>query len=385
MGRVGWMMGGFLGGLLIAAMALAQPTVPGDCSGDRAVTVDEILTGVSIALGNRSVDECPNFDTNTDGLVTVDEIVRAVQIALGSLPTRTPTPTAPRTLTPTATTTRTPTATATPPILEAAFCHVFDSVPLLIPDDDVGGAAHELFVEEDVRIRDLNVELNLAHPFVGDLKASLIHVDSGTEVILFDRPGLPSLHPLGCHLADVLATIDDESPRPAELACGPRLPAMSGYLEPEESLAVFDDFTTRGTWRLKVADLRREAAGAVLYWCLDVNQQVPEVIEVTCNEQVFCEVGLFERFVFHFDFVDPDGDAVEWRIRGVRDDGAEFTAGRGDLNPPAYGRTLTAEFPGFPCDDRCRTTSYTFFVEVTDAQGNVSVPSTVQVTVRGNI
>jgi hypothetical protein len=53
----------------------------GDCNGDGQVTIDEILTLVSIALGNTNVD-CPNGDLNHDEQVTVDEILAAVNAAL---------------------------------------------------------------------------------------------------------------------------------------------------------------------------------------------------------------------------------------------------------------------------------------------------------------
>lgn len=64
----------------------ATPTagVPcvGDCDGDGTVTVDEIVTAVNIALGSRSIDDCPAADANGDNEVTVDEIIRAVNNAL---------------------------------------------------------------------------------------------------------------------------------------------------------------------------------------------------------------------------------------------------------------------------------------------------------------
>jgi hypothetical protein len=39
------------------------------------VTVDELVRGVSIALGNASTDECKVFDANIDRAVTVDALV----------------------------------------------------------------------------------------------------------------------------------------------------------------------------------------------------------------------------------------------------------------------------------------------------------------------
>lgn len=68
--------------------ATATPTPPtpitcvGDCGDDGAVTVDEIIRGVNIALGTASVGSCGAFDVNGDNAVTVDEIVKAVNAAL---------------------------------------------------------------------------------------------------------------------------------------------------------------------------------------------------------------------------------------------------------------------------------------------------------------
>jgi hypothetical protein len=46
------------------------------------VTVDELITGVNIALGATPLSACPVFDPSGDGAVTVDEILQAVNNAL---------------------------------------------------------------------------------------------------------------------------------------------------------------------------------------------------------------------------------------------------------------------------------------------------------------
>jgi len=55
---------------------------PGDCDGGGTVTVDELVKGVRIALGEAGLDTCPPFDANDDGTVTIDELVKAVRAAL---------------------------------------------------------------------------------------------------------------------------------------------------------------------------------------------------------------------------------------------------------------------------------------------------------------
>ncbi len=58
----------------------------GDCSGDRAVTVDEILAIVNVALGTTGVDGCFAADLDADGAVTIDELLTAVTVALTGCP-----------------------------------------------------------------------------------------------------------------------------------------------------------------------------------------------------------------------------------------------------------------------------------------------------------
>ncbi len=67
--------------------APAIAACPGDCDGSGQVTVDEIVTLVTIALGDAPLDDCLNGDTNQDGAITVDEVLAAVTNALnGCLP-----------------------------------------------------------------------------------------------------------------------------------------------------------------------------------------------------------------------------------------------------------------------------------------------------------
>ena len=54
----------------------------GDCAGDGAVTVGDIITGVGIALGNEPLDRCPDLDTGHDGVVAINDLVAALNSAL---------------------------------------------------------------------------------------------------------------------------------------------------------------------------------------------------------------------------------------------------------------------------------------------------------------
>lgn len=54
----------------------------GDCSGDGTVTVNEVIRGVNIALGNLALAECRACDGDGNGKVMVNELVHAVNHAL---------------------------------------------------------------------------------------------------------------------------------------------------------------------------------------------------------------------------------------------------------------------------------------------------------------
>jgi len=65
-----------------APMWAGEASCPGDCNGDGAVTVNELIVGVNIALGTTMVSACPQFDRDDDGAVSISEIIGAVQSAL---------------------------------------------------------------------------------------------------------------------------------------------------------------------------------------------------------------------------------------------------------------------------------------------------------------
>lgn len=61
-------------------------TCVGDCDGSGTVTVDELITGVNIALNNLPAAACTAFDANGDGEVTINELLVGVNAALNMCP-----------------------------------------------------------------------------------------------------------------------------------------------------------------------------------------------------------------------------------------------------------------------------------------------------------
>jgi len=56
---------------------------PGDCDGDGAVAIDELVRAVGIASGSAPTSSCAPLDADGDGAVTIAEVVAAVSGALG--------------------------------------------------------------------------------------------------------------------------------------------------------------------------------------------------------------------------------------------------------------------------------------------------------------
>lgn len=55
----------------------------GDCDGDGEVAINELVTGVNIALGSQALDACPSVDPSRNGEVEINELIAAVSAALG--------------------------------------------------------------------------------------------------------------------------------------------------------------------------------------------------------------------------------------------------------------------------------------------------------------
>ncbi len=71
------------GGVAVEDVKLViSGTCVGDCNTDSHVTIDELVTGVAIAIGDLPASRCLSLDADGSGRVRFDEVVRAVQSAL---------------------------------------------------------------------------------------------------------------------------------------------------------------------------------------------------------------------------------------------------------------------------------------------------------------
>jgi para-nitrobenzyl esterase len=80
---------------LVATVLLCQQTAAaqscvGDCNADGAVTVDEVVIGVNIALGTAPLADCSAFDRDANTSVDVAEVVTGITNLLDGCPTNDP-------------------------------------------------------------------------------------------------------------------------------------------------------------------------------------------------------------------------------------------------------------------------------------------------------
>jgi subtilisin-like proprotein convertase family protein len=119
-----------------------------------------------------------------------------------------------------------------------------------------GRAVTLLTVNDNLRITDLNVKVNITHPRLSDLFIHLQGPD-GTNVILFNRSGGTS--------ANLTNTVfDDEGKTHIALGRGP----YTGSYQPVAPLSIMDGKLTRGTWKLWVEDRGGVNRGTVNSWSL---------------------------------------------------------------------------------------------------------------------
>jgi len=133
---------------------------------------------------------------------------------------------------------------------------------------DIPGTGTEtsiLTIADTGPIVDLNVKLNISHPYDADLDVFLIAPD-GTRVELFTDVGFDS-----ANFEDTI--LDDEASESITDGSGP----FAGSYRPEGSLADFKTKDIAGTWTLEVTDdWSTSRAGTLNSWSLIVELEVME-------------------------------------------------------------------------------------------------------------
>jgi len=143
----------------------------------------------------------------------------------------------------------------------------FESGAVHLAVSTTDDAISVISVEGPGVITDLDVGVLITHTYVGDLRVTLTHVDTGTVVTIIDRPGAPTTT-FGCSGDNINATLDDEASLPVEGQCRAATPTISGLVKPNNPLSAFDGEGLGGTWRLTVTDWATLDHGFLEAWSL---------------------------------------------------------------------------------------------------------------------
>lgn len=122
-------------------------------------------------------------------------------------------------------------------------------------------------------ILSVRVRVVASHPWVGDLKARLVH-PSGLSVQLLDRPGMPSAGypgPWGCGGDNLDLWFADDASSCAESSCPYAVtPVLSGSQRPSGPLAALLGRAPAGVWTLELQDAVPGDAGSASILCLEL-------------------------------------------------------------------------------------------------------------------
>lgn len=121
-------------------------------------------------------------------------------------------------------------------------------------------------------VGDVNVTVNITHPWVGDLNIFLVHPD-GTRIELATNVG-----DAGDNFVNTV--FDDEAATLISAGSAP----FTGSFRPEGSLAGMDGRAVNGTWRLELQDVGAQDVGQLNNWTLTLLSGLNEVMAVTDSQ-----------------------------------------------------------------------------------------------------
>lgn len=130
-----------------------------------------------------------------------------------------------------------------------------------------------ILVEDDFFVADVDVTVDITHPWIGDLTAVLVTPDAQAQSVLFDGP---------CGFAaDIDARFDDDGFSPECTAP----PALSGDVTPLTELNDLVGLGAMGAWSLMVWDAFPDSGdGTLQQWCVELTLAADD--PVSCGDVV---------------------------------------------------------------------------------------------------
>lgn len=135
---------------------------------------------------------------------------------------------------------------------------VYSDTPLSIPDNNSTGVSSQLSVVENKSITDVNVTVNITHPWIGDLTLTLTS-PSGTSIVL-----VSGRTDNGDNYTNTI--FDSDASTTLTTASAP----YTGVFLPEGDLARLKGEESFGDWTLKVVDGGPADVGQIDNWSLEI-------------------------------------------------------------------------------------------------------------------
>jgi subtilisin-like proprotein convertase family protein len=143
--------------------------------------------------------------------------------------------------------------------------HDSDSLHLMIPDGPGGVVTTQLAISGESAVTDVNVRVNITHPWIRDLIISITPpTDTPAVVLLWRFPADEVQNITECWF-------DDE----ADTSIYDGTPPFTGYYRPFQALGAFDGIDPNGLWTLRVEDEFEYDTGYVESWGIEFNRVAP--------------------------------------------------------------------------------------------------------------
>ncbi|NCT44717.1 MAG: proprotein convertase P-domain, (modular protein) [Microcystis aeruginosa G11-09] len=152
-----------------------------------------------------------------------------------------------------------------------------------IPDNNATGASSTITVPDSFSITDITVTLNsLTHTLIGELIATLTHVDTGTTVSLFNRIGknnnnldgddsnFNGTYSFNDAFTRNLWSVAASGGPSFVIPSGNYFPTGAGSSTLVPMLTSLSGELSSGTWRLTISDNLRGDTGALGSWALNL-------------------------------------------------------------------------------------------------------------------
>jgi len=138
--------------------------------------------------------------------------------------------------------------------------YTFTNTPTNTLIRDLATTTSTLTINQDINIKDLNVQISLNHTALSDLVITL-RSPTGQVITLFNKRG-------GWADNLVNTVFDDQASTAIGAGIAPAIAPFTGSFRPESLLSALNDKNAKGTWTLSITDTAGGDVGKLISWKL---------------------------------------------------------------------------------------------------------------------